>query len=137
MPSIFPEFNVDVPMPAGTKHPAPSPTICDNCEHFFDPTDKRAFLHGPYAECPLCATLNHRSTTAWAVWNGCNGVFEDRVTREEAEKLLREEYDGVGTCVVPVVVVMAPDDLRHRFRDGFLTVAERESAWQRDCESRG
>ena len=67
--------------------------VCGYCDHFFDPGDERAHVpqdgdprYSP--SCPACTMMNLSGDEAWAVWNSCNGIFEIRHSRKEAQALL-------------------------------------------------
>lgn len=88
---------------------------CRDCGHFFDPSDGRAFVHVPserYPDlghaCPACHQMA-RSAEAWAVWNGCQGVFTDQVyhRKDDALTAMKEEPE-VYEAVVPVRVIVEP-----------------------------
>lgn len=94
--------------------------ICASCDHFFDPTDKRAYIpdppdprYGP--QCPACTMEELCGDKAWAVWNSCNGVFEVAMSRQGAVERLAEYLD-CECRVVPVRVYTEPED-RWDFRE--------------------
>lgn len=88
---------------------------CEKCQHSFDAMDERAWISprgdggGPL--CPYCAMVVLNSREAWSVWNSCNGIFNCIVgRRSEAEKILKDEYDGLDAKVIPVRVCYEADD---------------------------
>ena len=94
-------------------------TICGDCGHFFDPTDKRAYIATDpkfTTQCPCCATMSFRGSEMWAVWNDCNGVFEVASRKAEAQRILEKEFSDFQASVVPVRVYLEPnkDDWSHR-----------------------
>lgn len=101
-------------------HPKPSDACemvrCEQCDNYFDARDKRAFLpsepNGWY--CPLCAYRRLHGDKQWAVWNSCNGIFECRVRRHEAEALINgRDYHRESESTVPVRVYIEPEDEWH------------------------
>ncbi|WP_029581965.1 hypothetical protein [Bradyrhizobium sp. URHD0069] len=92
--------------------------ICEECSHFFDPSDKRGRISDDKrfpTLCPLCCYMRYRGDEQWAVWNDCQGIFECRVRLAEVDKLIETEYHDVGARAVPVRVYPEPND-RHDFR---------------------
>lgn len=87
---------------------------CGECEHFFDPSDKRSFIstatppHPPL--CPACAIETLRGREAWSVWNDCNGVFEVCMDRSDAVQKLAEYPTEAGCKVIPVRVYEEPEE---------------------------
>jgi len=95
-----------------------APLTCTECGHFFDPADKRALVFEERPDlttCPACAIMGIKSVGAWAVYNGCQGIFTCGVgnSRKDAEARLNSgDYEGAGCTVVPVRVIVEPDDRR-------------------------
>ena len=91
---------------------------CEECEHQFDPADKRADISDDKRYptlCPLCCHMRYRGDEEWAVWNDCQGIFECRVRLAEVEQLIRDEYSDVGARPMPVRVYREPEE-RHDIR---------------------
>ena len=103
---------------------------CGDCGNWFDRRDKRAFVNnwkpGDREEfkdlgqsCPACQQMS-AAARAWALWNGCQGVFSCSVFNSR-----KEAFDAKGDCeafekIVPVRIVV-----------------ERKDQWfYRDCEER-
>jgi len=94
---------------------------CDECGNQFDPNDKRASLSNEprYPTlCPLCTFLRYHGSQAWAVWNSCQGIFDDAVRsrKSEAEEIMHAEYVGVADKVVPVRIYVEPEH-QHDYRE--------------------
>lgn len=93
---------------------------CDECSHFFDPSDKRASISSGAAKyptyCPLCAYQHYKGVEQWAVWNDCQGIFECRASLDEVKKLIASDYPDVGARPMPVRIYPEPED-RHHFRE--------------------
>lgn len=93
--------------------------ICTQCDHLFDPSDERAFVSEKRPDlnsCPACTIMGIRSTEAWAVYNGCQGVFTCGVGSSKADAVTRLEsgdYEGAGCEVVPVRIVVEPEERRY------------------------
>lgn len=49
--------------------------------------------------------------TEWAIKNDCNGIFETRPRRAEAQKVLAEQYAGIGAYIVPVKAIEITDPM--------------------------
>lgn len=85
---------------------------CWRCDNKFPRADKRGFYskeRPDLAMCPLCNAT--RNGEAWAIWNGCNGVFTTEVydTKAAADaECAKLEWDGCK--VVPVRVILEPGD---------------------------
>lgn len=89
---------------------------CGDCGNWFDTRDARAFVPNwkpgniedfkdLESSCPACQQMSD-AATAWALWNGCQGVFSCSVFNSRKEAL-----DAKGDCevfekVVPVRVVV-------------------------------
>jgi hypothetical protein len=91
------------------------PVVCGECDHFFDPSDKRSFVPNPpdprYPQlCPACTIQTLHGREAWAVWNDCNGVFEVHLDREDAVGKLPEYPAGAECKVIPVRVYEESED---------------------------
>lgn len=94
---------------------------CGFCDHFFDPTDKRAHITSSEdprfsSSCPACTIERYRGVEMWAVWNSCQGIWGDGVgwTRKEAyEHLNSGRYDGCECKVIPIRVYEEPADNWH------------------------
>lgn len=91
---------------------------CDDCGHIFDPSDSRAFLkpeEKKYAHlensCPACQQMQS-GATAWAIWNDCQGIFTCSIfhSKKEAEKILGKDFTRDQEKVVPVRVLVEPED---------------------------
>jgi hypothetical protein len=82
--------------------------LCSVCDHFFDPRDKRSYIDPAIPHCPACATSLLRGDMQWAVWNDCQGIFECRPRRADANELIAQ-YDA-GCEIRPVRVYLEPDD---------------------------
>lgn len=67
----------------------------------------------------------------WAVWNDCNGVFDVRMRRKDAEALL-PQYVGMGCSVIPMEVISIPGKY-HKF----YSVAEDRTERRRNRLSEG
>jgi len=91
---------------------------CGRCGHAFDRDDRRGFVpthRRLYPEltpvCPACHQMSD-AAEAWAVWNGCQGIFTCSIfhRRREAEDCLRATFSSASERVVPVRVLIEPED---------------------------
>lgn len=106
---------------------------CDDCGFYFDAADRRGFVpeepqerHRYGQHCPACQIEQHGGVEAWALWNGCQGVFTDAVTHTKAEAhalWAQHECREVFDKVVPVRIHVEHEDNVWR-----REMAERERA---------
>jgi hypothetical protein len=105
------------------------PSKCDECENVFDSLDTRsspAKQEGEISYCPLCAYQRFHGSEAWAVWNGCQGVWCDYIgwQKDEITKILNEKFAGDDDAkVVPVRVYVETSD-RVFFREWWESQAK-------------
>lgn len=119
--------------PAG---PAPmiqkTPPTCEECGHFFDPSDKRSCMPSERFPdmrpcCPACALMNYSGAEAWAVANDCNGVFTDTVAqrRADAERTAAQPPFSGDDCKAVPVRIFIDEGEREWLRHGLEDDAER------------
>lgn len=102
----------------------PAMLVCTECEMRFDPRDARAAVYADRPSlnaCPACNAVR-RGRAAWAVYNGCNGIFgcSVRETKDGAIERLQTAgyFDPASESVVPVIILFGEpfvvEDYRHR-----------------------